>query len=121
MAINIFITLFIFINILSIILCLLKSFCFHFRMLRETVPPKILINLCAAILFMNIVFVVGVEKSNISTGGCQAIAFLIQYFFLCIFFWSGVEGFHSARGLVFPMKVEIRMFIQKSCVFGWGK
>lgn len=90
-------------------------------MLRETIPPKILMNLCGAIIFMNIVFLVGVERGGKSKEACQSVAFLLQYFFLAIFCWSGVEGFHSARGLVFPMKSEISRFVLKAFAFGWGE
>lgn len=91
------------------------------RMLRETIPPKILMNLCTAIICLNIVFLVGVDRDEKSNAGCKTVAFLLQYFFLAIFCWSGIEGFHSARGLVFPMKVEISHFVLKSCLFGWGE
>ena len=92
----------------------------YFSMLRDTIPPKILINLCTALIALKLLFLIGAEATS-SKVGCKSVAILLHYFFVAVFTWSGVEGFHSARGLVFPMKVEITMFMQKALVFGWGK
>lgn len=91
------------------------------RMLRETIPPKILMNLCAAIICLNIVFLVGIDRNNRPYEACQTVAFLLQYFFLATFCWSGVEGYHSSRVLVSPTKAEISYFFTKACLLGWGK
>lgn len=90
-----------------------------FPMLRSSTPPKILMNLCASLILMIITFFAGLERNSSETN-CKVIAGFIQYFFLTVFSWSAVEGFHSARGLVYPMKVEVTLFIQKAFAVGWG-
>ena len=77
-------------------------------------------NLCVALIAMKISFLIGAEATTSKTG-CKAVSIILQYFFLAVFSWSAVEGFHSSRGLVFPMRVEINCFIQKAIVFGWGE
>ena len=93
-----------------------------FRNLRDTTPPKILMNLCIAVIAFSLVFLIGAEKRDfMSKIDCSVIAAFIHYFILTIFTWSTIEAFHSGRGLVFPMKVEISNFLIKSLIFGWGK
>ena len=84
-------------------------------------PPKILMNLCIALIMLSVVFLAGVERGGKSEPSCQAVAFLLQYSFLAVFSWSAIEGFHSTRGLVFPMKTDVRHFITKAMPIGWGK
>ena len=93
-----------------------------FRNLRDTTPPKILMNLCIAVIAFSLVFLIGAEKRDfMSKIDCSVTAAFIHYFILTIFTWSTIEAFHSGRGLVLPMKVEISNFLIKSLIFGWGK
>ena len=79
-------------------------------------------NLCVALIMLSIVFLVGVERTRQTEKEvCQAVAFLLQYSFLSVFSWSAIEGFHSTRGLVFPMKTDITSFVTKSLPIGWGE
>ena len=92
------------------------------RNLRDATPPKILMNLCIAVIAFSLVFLIGAEKRDfMSKTDCSVIAAFIHYFILTIFTWSTIEAFHSGRGLVFPMKVEVSNFLIKSLIFGWGK
>ena len=89
-------------------------------MLRRKLPPKILINLCIALILMEIFFVIG-NKENVPRYGCTAISLLLQYFLLSVFAWGAVEGFQSFRGVVRPLGKDIKCFMQKAIIFGWGK
>ena len=88
--------------------------------MRKTNPPKILLNLCIAYVLMLVVYIAGVPRTE-SRHGCQAVAFILQYFQTCVFTWCAVEGFASYRGIVRPMDTEIEKFIWKAIVFAWGK
>lgn len=89
-------------------------------MLRRKLPPKILINLCAAFLMMQLCFVIG-DTKLLSDTGCKISSAFLQYFFLCVFSWSTIEGFQSFRSIVRPMSEEIRSFMMKASIFGWGE
>ena len=88
--------------------------------LRENDPPKILMNLCAALILLEVLFLAGIERTS-PRAGCQAVAFLLQYSLLCVLSWSAVEGFFSYRGIVLPMKSEIQNLMFRASIFGWGK
>lgn len=90
--------------------------------MRDSTPPKILMNLCIAVIAFSLVFLIGAEKRDfMSKTECSIIAVFIHYFILTVFTWSIIEAFHSGRGLVFPMKSEISHFLTKALIFGWGK
>ena len=78
-------------------------------------------NLCAALIILSIVFLVGADRGSKSKQACQAIGFVLEYIILAVFSWSAIEGFHSVRSLVFPMKTEIRGFLKKALPIGWGE
>jgi len=91
-----------------------------FPSLRESTPPKLLMNLCVSVIILSILFLAGADNNDYSDTACSVIAGLIHYSFLTVLFWGGIEAFHSARGLVFPMKTEISKFLIKAMVIGWG-
>ena len=77
-------------------------------------------NLCSAFILLLIAYIVGVTRTE-TKAGCQAAAAFLQYFLLCVFTWSAVEGFNSFRGLVRPMAQEISKFMWKAMAIAWGK
>ena len=77
-------------------------------------------NLCTAYIFLLLSYAVGVTRTE-SEAGCKAGAAILQYFLLCVFMWSAVEGLNSFRGLVMPMAEEIRKFMWKAMFIAWGK
>ncbi|KAH3724833.1 hypothetical protein DPMN_050660 [Dreissena polymorpha] len=92
-----------------------------FRRLRRDNPSKILMQLCAAIAAVNLVFLVGAQEYSAGNiGGCKAVAVLLQYFLLVIMCWMLVEAFYMYQSLVKVFDAYIARFQLKAAVFSWG-
>eukprot|EP00111_Clytia_hemisphaerica_P001276 TCONS_00003640-protein len=91
-----------------------------FPTLRENAQPKILINLCLALVLMSVTFVYSGFRLTDDPTECKGIAFLMQYFLLTVFSWSLVEAFHTSRGIISPLKVKINSFLWKTSLVAWG-
>ena len=92
----------------------------YYRGIRESNPPKILMNLCCGYILLYAVFLTAVTETEAKLR-CQIIAAVLQYLLLCIFSWCAIEGFYSFRAMVLPYSLEIRHFMWKAMVIGWGK
>ncbi|XP_037013443.2 adhesion G-protein coupled receptor G2 isoform X3 [Artibeus jamaicensis] len=92
-----------------------------FEKIRRDYPSKILIQLCAALLLLNVVFLLDswVALYNMRTLCISAAAFL-HYFLLVSFTWMGLEAFHMYLALVKVFNTYIRKYILKFCIIGWG-
>merc|ERR1712150_100231 len=87
--------------------------------LRRSLPPKILMNLCLAVLLFNITFLVGADNKTRNLP-CEPVSMLLQYFFLSMIFWNVVEVIHALKGFVFTMKSISSNFLRNALVFAWG-
>lgn len=94
---------------------------FHFRKIRRDYPSKILIQLCAALLLLNLVFLLDswIALYN-ARGFCISVAVFLHYFLLVSFTWMGLEAFHMYLALVKVFNTYIRKYILKFCIVGWG-
>ncbi|OQV15572.1 putative Adhesion G protein-coupled receptor L3 [Hypsibius exemplaris] len=99
------------------------TYCF-FRHLRVDNAGKILINLCVAIGFLNVAFVVG---SFLSTSvlpfklPCAVMSSVIHFFSLASFMWMGIEAFNMYQLLIRVFfTVQQKHFILKRAILGWG-
>ncbi|XP_058514789.1 adhesion G-protein coupled receptor G2 isoform X3 [Ochotona princeps] len=92
-----------------------------FEKIRRDYPSKILIQLCAALLLLNLVFLLDswIALYN-SRGLCISVAVFLHYFLLVSFTWMGLEAFHMYLALVKVFNTYIRKYILKFCVVGWG-
>ncbi|XP_072440513.1 uncharacterized protein [Chiloscyllium punctatum] len=92
-----------------------------FEKLRRDYPSKILINLCTALLFLNMVFLIDswIAVYNIE-GLCIAVAALLHYFLLASFTWMSLEALHMYLALVKVFNTYVRKYILKFCILGWG-
>ncbi|XP_025894797.1 adhesion G-protein coupled receptor G4 [Nothoprocta perdicaria] len=89
--------------------------------LRRDNPSKILLNLCAALLMVNLVFLVNSWLSSFNQPGlCIAVAVLLHYFLLAAFTWMCLESVHMYLALVKVFNVYIPKYILKFCIAGWG-
>ncbi|NXA95262.1 AGRG2 protein, partial [Melanocharis versteri] len=92
-----------------------------FEKIRRDYPSKILIQLCAALLLLNLVFLLDSWIALYDTRGlCIAVAVLLHYFLLVSFTWMGLEAFHMYLALVKVFNTYVRKYILKFCVVGWG-
>uniref|UniRef100_A0A8D0GGE9 Adhesion G-protein coupled receptor G6 n=1 Tax=Sphenodon punctatus TaxID=8508 RepID=A0A8D0GGE9_SPHPU len=92
-----------------------------FEKLRRDYPSKILMNLSAALLFLNLVFLLDGWIASLNIDGlCIAIAALLHFFLLATFTWMGLEAVHMYIALVKVFNTYIRRYILKFCIIGWG-
>uniref|UniRef100_A0A8C3XIS2 Adhesion G-protein coupled receptor G2 n=1 Tax=Chelydra serpentina TaxID=8475 RepID=A0A8C3XIS2_CHESE len=92
-----------------------------FEKIRRDYPSKILIQLCAALLLLNLVFLLDswIALYNIR-GLCITVAVFLHYFLLVSFTWMGLEAFHMYLALVKVFNTYVRKYILKFCIVGWG-
>ncbi|XP_059695839.1 adhesion G-protein coupled receptor G2 isoform X5 [Haemorhous mexicanus] len=92
-----------------------------FEKIRRDYPSKILIQLCAALLLLNLVFLLDSWIALYDKQGlCIAVAVFLHYFLLVSFTWMGLEAFHMYLALVKVFNTYVRKYILKFCVVGWG-
>ncbi|XP_045852450.1 adhesion G-protein coupled receptor G2 isoform X1 [Meles meles] len=92
-----------------------------FEKLRRDYPSKILIQLCAALLLLNLVFLLDSWIALYDMRGlCISVAVFLHYFLLVSFTWMGLEAFHMYLALVKVFNTYIRKYILKFCIVGWG-
>ncbi|XP_069068562.1 adhesion G-protein coupled receptor G4 isoform X2 [Pleurodeles waltl] len=89
--------------------------------LRKDNPSKILMNLCTALLMLNLLFLINNWVSSFKNYGlCISTAILLHYFLLVSFTWMGLEAVHMYFALVKVFNVYVRNYILKFCIVGWG-
>ncbi|KAL2768105.1 adhesion G-protein coupled receptor G4, partial [Daubentonia madagascariensis] len=92
-----------------------------FHKLRKDYPSKILINLCTALLMLNLVFLVNSWLSSFQEVGlCVTAAVALHYFLLVSLTWMGLEAVHMYFALVKVFNIYIPNYILKFCLVGWG-
>nr|XP_009938959.1 PREDICTED: G-protein coupled receptor 64 [Opisthocomus hoazin] len=92
-----------------------------FEKIRRDYPSKILIQLCAALLLLNLVFLLDSWIALYDSRSlCIAVAVFLHYFLLASFTWMGLEAFHMYLALVKVFNTYVRKYILKFCVVGWG-
>ncbi|XP_075814396.1 adhesion G-protein coupled receptor G4 [Microtus pennsylvanicus] len=92
-----------------------------FHKLRKDYPSKILINLCTALLMLNLAFLVNSWLASFqSVGLCITAALALHYFLLVSLTWMGLEAVHMYFALVKVFNTYIPNYILKLCLAGWG-
>ncbi|XP_025030129.1 adhesion G-protein coupled receptor G2 isoform X3 [Python bivittatus] len=92
-----------------------------FEKIRRDYPSKILIQLCIALLLLNLVFLLDSWIALYEIQGlCISVAVFLHYFLLVSFTWMGLEAFHMYLALVKVFNTYVRKYILKFCIIGWG-
>ncbi|XP_038305147.1 adhesion G-protein coupled receptor G4 isoform X1 [Canis lupus familiaris] len=92
-----------------------------FHKLRKDHPSKILINLCTALLMLNLTFLVNSWSSSFQKAGlCVTAAMALHYFLLVSLTWMGLEAVHMYLSLVRVFNIYVPNYILKFCLVGWG-
>ncbi|XP_061610917.1 adhesion G-protein coupled receptor G6 [Phyllopteryx taeniolatus] len=92
-----------------------------FEKLRRDYPSKILMNLSASLLLLNMSFLLnGWLSWQRSEALCLAAAALLHYFLLTSFTWMGLESVHMYIALVKVFNTYVHRYILKFCLLGWG-
>ena len=94
--------------------------CTFYRKLRQRDASKFHIQLCIALLYMLIVFVVGIDKTKLY-GGCLTVSVLIHYFGLVSVMWMGAEAVLMFRKLVIVFGQTTTRFIIAVSLVCWCK
>ncbi|XP_029925173.1 adhesion G-protein coupled receptor G2-like isoform X2 [Myripristis murdjan] len=93
-----------------------------FGKLRKDIPSKILIQLCLALLLLNLVFLVDAWLALYpeAVGLCISTAWFLHYFLLAAFTWMGLEAIHMYLALVKVFNSYISHYMLKFSLAGWG-
>ena len=100
-----------------------SKFLLNFREVRSKAPTQILLNLCIALSFTLVVFLIAAERSKTSSmASCRAAAVALHYFVLVAFMWMAIEAFNMYLAFVkvMPSHYSAR-FMLKFWVAGWGR
>ncbi|XP_058010608.1 adhesion G-protein coupled receptor G4 [Ahaetulla prasina] len=108
-------------GISSIFLGLALLVYFSTDKVREDYPSKILVNLCFALLMLNLAFLVNSWLAMFQNRGlCITVAVTLHYFLLSAFTWMGLEAVNMYFALVKVFKVYIPYYMLKFSIAGWG-
>ncbi|XP_060105114.1 adhesion G-protein coupled receptor G4 [Heteronotia binoei] len=89
--------------------------------LRMDYPSKILINLCLALLLLNLLFLVNSWLASFHNRDlCIAVGAFLHYFLLAAFTWMGLEAIHMYYALIKVFNTYVPNYILKFCIAGWG-
>ncbi|XP_077098380.1 uncharacterized protein LOC143749763 [Siphateles boraxobius] len=93
-----------------------------FGKLRKDTPSKILIQLCLALLLLNLVFLLDgwLALYPDAVGLCISTGFFLHYFLLVSFTWMALEAVHMYLALVKVFNTYISRFMVKIGFVGWG-
>ncbi|XP_029303812.1 uncharacterized protein LOC115018749 [Cottoperca gobio] len=93
-----------------------------FGKLRKDIPSKILVQLCVALLLLNLVFLVDAWLALYpdAVGLCISTAWFLHYFLLVTFTWMGLEAVHMYLALVKVFNSYISRSMVKYSLVGWG-
>ncbi|XP_068088148.1 adhesion G-protein coupled receptor G6 isoform X3 [Hyperolius riggenbachi] len=92
-----------------------------FEKIRRDYPSKILMNLSAALLFLNLFFLLDGWLASFEIKElCIAVAAVLHFFLLATFTWMGLEAVHMYIALVKVFNTYIRRYVLKFCIIGWG-
>ncbi|XP_054610895.1 adhesion G-protein coupled receptor G2-like isoform X2 [Dunckerocampus dactyliophorus] len=90
--------------------------------LRKDIPSKILIQLCLALLLLNLVFLVDAWLALYpdAMGLCISTAWFLHYFLLVAFTWMGLEAMHMYLAIVKVFNSYMSRYMLKFSAVGWG-
>ncbi|XP_073686813.1 adhesion G-protein coupled receptor G2 [Garra rufa] len=93
-----------------------------FDKIRHDIPSKILIHLCFALLFLNLVFLLDswLALYKDAVGLCISTAFFLHYFLLVSFTWMGLEALHMYLAIVKVFNNFMSKYMLKFSLVGWG-
>ncbi|XP_071797495.1 uncharacterized protein [Asterias amurensis] len=85
------------------------------------IPHRTIINLCISLLFLNGLFLGGIDQIKLGDGvGCTIIAALLQYFLLVTLSWTAVESLNLFWQVVLIRKEFLNRHIVRVTIGCWG-
>ena len=81
-----------------------------------------MISFCFSLLFLYVVFIIGIEQTK-PVAGCIVVAVLLHYFTLTSIAWMAVEAFvmYISFVKVVGRWAHISKFLLKASLLAWGK
>ncbi|KAM8997089.1 adhesion G-protein coupled receptor G4 [Ara ararauna] len=105
----------------SLFLCITLVTYLALEKLRRDIPAKLLLNLCAALLMLNVVFLTNSWLASFNQPAlCITVAVLLHYFLLAAFTWMCLESVQFYLALVKVFNVYVPKYILKCSIAGWG-
>ena len=92
----------------------------HNRKLRAREASKFHIQLCLSLIFMLIVFVVGIDRVSVRAG-CITVGVLIHYFALVAWMWMGAEALLMFQKLVIVFTDITWKYLTAVSIICWSK
>ncbi|XP_053715501.1 mucin-5AC-like isoform X1 [Synchiropus splendidus] len=90
------------------------------KLLRD-IPAKILVQLCTALFFLNMVYLLdGWLALYTAPGLCTSTGFFLHYFLLSAFTWTGLEALHMYLSIVQVFTPYLSRYMLKFSLMGWG-
>lgn len=114
----------------TIIIARVRSLTYHtsvfvhneFRCLNKDRSGKILLNLCTAMILLNVGFLVGSLYERVNRVDlCLATAVSTHYFVLATLAWMGVEALNMYQMLVHVFASSETCFMLKRSAVAWGE
>ncbi|RUS82142.1 hypothetical protein EGW08_010116, partial [Elysia chlorotica] len=92
-----------------------------FKCLHGEKSGKTLLNLCSALLVLNIMFLVGtLDVSGFSRSACVGVAMCVHYSLLASLLWMLVEAVDMYQALVTVFNKYENFYLIKRCIVAWG-
>ncbi|KAK3581721.1 hypothetical protein CHS0354_023408 [Potamilus streckersoni] len=103
-------------SIISLIGCAISIFCLSVTMLAHFVVwryvksdrTSLLMNLCLALIISYVIFLAGVDRTE-NKNACTAVAALLHYFYLAVFFLMLAYGIELAVTVVYVFETRSRV------------
>ena len=93
---------------------------FFNRKIRQRDVTKFHVQLCISLTFMYIVFVSGIDRTDIR-GGCITVGVLIHYFSLASWMWMGAEAVLMFQKLIIIFGEITWKYILTVSIVCWSK
>ncbi|KAG9352516.1 hypothetical protein JZ751_020930, partial [Albula glossodonta] len=79
------------------------------------------VNLSAALMFLNLTFVINDSLASLNIHGvCVFIGAATHFFLLCTITWFAIEGFHLYLLIIRVFNTYFRKYLLKLALVGWG-
>ena len=90
------------------------------RDFRQKDITKFHVQLAVSMMFMLIVFVAGIDRTE-NRAGCITVGVLLHYLILVAWMWMAAEAVLLFQKLVFVFKKSTTIYIVKQSIVCWGK
>ena len=94
--------------------------CIKYRDFRQKDVAKFHVQLAVSLMFMLIVFVAGIDRTE-NRAGCITVGVLLHYLILVAWMWMAAEAVLLFQKLVIVFKKSTTIYIVIVSIVCWGK